>query len=177
MDQALLNRAEIELEHADQSLRQLSDTKQVDEVAYHWANFLGAFDRIFNRIGAAAGGNGNAWFGRVEQFRKADPLLSYLMHARNAQEHGLLAVAEERSGFINLIGAEQMEIADPKAGIRVTFDIQDPHLALVDVKDRGVLYAVPTSFRGRPISAAHPLSIGLLGLSYIEEVLVEARSM
>jgi hypothetical protein len=176
MDATHLARAQTELNRAHQSLDELGAKRHPEEIAYHWASFLVSFERIFTRLQAAAGGRGDAWFGKVEQYRKADPLLSYLLHARNADEHGLKAVVERRPGFIREVAAELVNPNDPRAGVRVTLERQDPHVALIDVTDRGIVYPVPTSFRGQTISAAHPLNVGLLGLSYADEMLAEARS-
>jgi hypothetical protein len=175
MDAVLVERAQLELNRAHQCLNELATTKHVGEIAFRWANFLVTFERIFTRLEAAAGGKGNAWFGKVEQYRRTDPLLSYLRHARNVDEHGIKAVAEPMPGRIGEVSAEPMDMERPEAGMRVFLEVRDPHLALVDVKDRGVIYPVPTSFRGDPISAAHPMNVGLLGLSYADEVLTEAR--
>jgi hypothetical protein len=43
--------------------------------------------------------------------------------------------------------------------------------------NRGTTYVVPTRFRGNAISLAHPLNVGLLGLSYAEERVIEVRGM
>jgi hypothetical protein len=177
MDAAQLERAQTEIERADQSLIDLGATKHLAEIERYWAAFLVHFERIFNRLEAAAGGRGDAWYGRIEQFRKKDALLSYLRHARNIDEHGLRMVTKREPGLIREIGAEPMDPARPEAGIRVVVEIRDPHVALVDVIDRDVRYTVPTTFRGNPISMAHPLNVGLLGLSYAEEVVIQARSM
>jgi hypothetical protein len=177
MDASHLARAQTEVERAHQSLIELGATKHLGEIERYWAAFLLHFERIFHRLEAAAGGKGDAWYGRVEQFRKKDPLLSYLLHARNVDEHGLKMVTRRGPGFIREVGAEPMDPSRPETGMRVTLEVQDPHVALVDVIDRNVTYAVPKSFRGSAISLAHPLSVGLLGLSYAEETVIQARGM
>lgn len=177
MDTSHLARAQTEIERAHQSLIELGAATHLAEIERHWAAFLLHFERIFHRLEAAAGGKGDAWYGRVEQFRKKDPLLSYLLHARNVDEHGLKIVTKREPGFIREIGAEPMDALRPEAGMRVILEVRDPHVALVDVIDRDVTYAVPTSFRGSAISRAHPLNVGLLGLSYAEETVIQARGM
>ena len=177
MDAAHLARAQTEIEMAHQSLIDLGATKHFGEIERHWAAFLVHFERIFHRLEAAAGGKGDAWYGRVEEFRKTDPLLSYLLHARNVDEHGLRTVTKREPGLIREVDAEPMDPSRPEKGMRVTFELRDPHIALVDVVDRCVTYAVPTSFRASAISLAHPLNVGLLGLSYAEETVIQARGM
>lgn len=77
MDAAHLARAQTEIECAHQALIDLGATKHFGEIERHWAAFLVHYERIFHRLEAAAGGKGNAWYGKVEQFRKGDPLLSF----------------------------------------------------------------------------------------------------
>ena len=38
---------------------------------------------------AKVSGKASAWYGRVKKLRKDDPLLSYMHHARNSEEHGI----------------------------------------------------------------------------------------
>lgn len=175
MDAAHLNRADAEIAMAHQALIELGATKHPGEIERHWAAFLVHFERIFHRLAVAAGGKGDAWYGRVEQYRKNDPLLSYLLHARNVDEHGLLMVTQRKPGFIREADAMPMDPLRPEQGVMVTLEIRDPHVALVEVIDRDQRYPVPTSFRGNPIAPAHPLNVGLLGLSYAEEVVNQVR--
>jgi hypothetical protein len=177
MDANLLARAQTEIEISDQALVGLGATKHFGEIERCWTDFLVHFDRIFKRLEAAAGGKGDAWFGRIEQFRKKDALLSYLHHARNVDEHGLISVTKREPGLIREMGAEHVDPARPEAGMNVILEVRNPHVALVDVIDRAVKYTVPTSFRENAISKAHPLNVGLLGLSYAEGVVIEARGM
>lgn len=60
--------------------------------------------------------------------------------------------------------------------------IDDGDLGLLQVNpaialriDRGINYLIPTTFCGSPIKA-HPLNVGLLGLSRFEAALVDARN-
>jgi hypothetical protein len=123
MDAVHLARAQTEIESAHQSLTDLGATKHFGEIERHWAGFLLHFERIFRRLEAAAGGKGNAWYGRVEQFRKKDPLLSYLLHARNVDEHGLKTVTKRQPGLIREVGAEPMDPSRPEIGMRVTIEV------------------------------------------------------
>jgi hypothetical protein len=99
MDADYLARAQTEIESAHQSLTDLGATNHFGEIERHWAVFLVHFERIFHRLEAAAGGKGDDWYGQLEQFRKKDPLLSYLLHARNVDEHGLKTVTKREPGL------------------------------------------------------------------------------
>lgn len=99
MDPIILERAQVELDRAHQSIIELGATKHVGEIARHWAAFLVNFGRAYTRLEAAAG-KGSAWWAKIAQERKTEPLLCYLQHARNVDEHGFELVAEPQPGFI-----------------------------------------------------------------------------
>jgi hypothetical protein len=173
MDATILDRAQLEFDRANQSIIDLGATNHVGEIERHWAAFLVNFARAYTRLEAAAG-KGSAWWAKIAHERKTEPLLRYLQHARNVDEHGFKLVIERQPGFIREVGSTPVDPVRPGAGMISTLEIQNPHVKLVDVIDRGVHYAVPTSFRGMAISP-HPLNVGLLGLSCLETVMVDAR--
>src|SRR4051794_1216811 len=69
-----------------------------------WAEFLLAVSGIYSMLKAGAKGNGwsGAWVARKLQERHDDPLLSYLHHARDAEEHGIEAVTDITNSNIQL---------------------------------------------------------------------------
>ncbi|WP_293380975.1 hypothetical protein [Phenylobacterium sp. SCN 70-31] len=56
-----------------------------------WANFLVATRLVFAKLGAGAKGDSTSegWFARVLGEQRSDPLLSFVLYARNAEEHGI----------------------------------------------------------------------------------------
>lgn len=76
-----------------------------------WYSFLLNFNGFFTVLEQASKSNQKSmkWYSEIRNFRKSDPILSYLQHARNMEEHhGVSSIM--RSGFI----------AKPKAGIKGT---------------------------------------------------------
>jgi hypothetical protein len=61
---------------------------------------------IYSKLeqGAKGCGPSDAWFGRKKYDRKTDPLLRYIHHARNADEHGLEAVTSHDPASLSVGG-------------------------------------------------------------------------
>src|SRR5438045_1159874 len=59
-----------------------------------WSLFLSQVSRFYSKMeqGSKGCGKSEGWFGRKKHERRSDPLLSYIHHARDADEHGLECV-------------------------------------------------------------------------------------
>jgi hypothetical protein len=91
MNPRAISAAQAEIARARRAILLLEKPKNFSEAASAWFEFLLAANRIYSKLERGAKGNGRsmAWFGRMKHARKNDELLSYLHHARNAEEHGL----------------------------------------------------------------------------------------
>ncbi|MGL5003277.1 MAG: hypothetical protein ACRDAM_10100, partial [Casimicrobium sp.] len=102
------------------------------------------------------------------KLRIGDPLLSYLRHARNADEHSIQKVATE--GNVNLRALEV------KPGtFRIQWDAFDR--PLLPVKNRGVVYPPPREHLGQSIEdrlgkgVAEPVVLADLALHFYQNML------
>jgi hypothetical protein len=79
------------LAKAREALQRLAAATTPDEAEVSWSDLLLAGNAIFSKLeqGSKVTGTAVGWFGRVKKTRKDDPLLSYMHHARNAEEHGI----------------------------------------------------------------------------------------
>jgi hypothetical protein len=79
----------IELSKAREAIKSMRNAKTIDEFEESWKTFLGRLERVWsksiNHFGKSPKWNG--WKGKFESLRKSDPLLSYLVNARGAEEH------------------------------------------------------------------------------------------
>jgi hypothetical protein len=68
------------------------------------SDFLIAANRIFSKLeqGSKTNGQSKAWFGRKRHERRTNPLLRYIHHARNADEHGLAKVTDRTASGLAL---------------------------------------------------------------------------
>ena len=130
--------------------------------------------------GAKASPRSGAWFGQKVHQRRSDPLLYYIWHARNADEHTLLEVTEHVPGVIKEVTPTAEETENfhrkmqqkplPYAALAV-IEVTPPHMRLRPVVDRGTTYQPPTS----PCNL--PLNAGMLALSKLESILKEAEAL
>ena len=109
-----------------------------------WQDFLHCIERTWNKTYAEARGRKN--WQRIESeyqnLRKTDPLLRFLIHARNASEHTISPSIKEWSPNLKVTSI----------GDNVRFEWDDWDRPLLPVTDRGVLFNPPHEHLGRPMS-------------------------
>jgi len=181
MNRKAVEAARIEFNRAWDNVHALGDASDVEQIRTHWAVFLSASDRMFNKLkeGSKASLQSKHWYGIKVHQRRTDPMLCYLQHARNADEHGLEFVAQEQPGFIRQVTptAEEREAFERTRGDRpavmtghAVLEITHPHVRLLDVIDRGVRYSPPPG-------CIKPFNTGMLALSILEPILFEAEAL
>lgn len=165
------------------------------EASSAWQRFLVSSNRIYNRLHAGARGDtkDEPWYGKKVHERKGDPLLSYMDHARDVDEHGLEPVIREEPGFVALTGDfiinGTLSFGPSGFGPGTNFTMQGinpnrppgvmmkgPEARLVDVTDTrfGDTFSVPQEHMGKPIPNATPAVIAELALIYLEGLIQEA---
>jgi len=188
MERSAVEAARIQFERAAQNIDELASAKHYAEVERHWAAFLVNAGRIFTKLeqGSKSTSKSRTWWGTKIHERRTDQLLSYIWHARNADEHGIQRVTELHLGSVKAVTPTPGEVDNfhkqmqkqplPYAALGV-FEIMNPHVKLVAVKDRGVQFDPPNSFQGNAINSPHPHNVGLLALSYLEGMIREAEQL
>jgi hypothetical protein len=195
MDAQAVEQAKGRFQRADKAFDALRTATNYDEAEDAWSDFLLAASTIYTKLeqGSKAKGSSAGWFGRKKKERKDDPLLSFLHHARNSDEHGIERVAE-RSGNQRDLGGKQLmfnefrehvikDIRDGKTGEikmeNIPVMLHGPSLGMINVYDRGIHYHPPTEHLGRVIDLEHNSLIGVaaLGLAYFGELVAEAETL
>ena len=188
VDHKAVNAAWTEFNRAFQSITELGTSNHYAEVERHWATFLVSAGRVFTKLeqGAKSSGKSGAWWGRKVNERRTEPILRYIWHARNADEHGIQPVTELHPGSIKEVTPTPEETenfhrtmgqqAKPYAALAL-LEIVNPHVKLVEITDRGVIYKPPATFFGETINGPNPHNVGLLALSYLEKILKEADKL
>jgi hypothetical protein len=188
MDRKAVDAARIEFDRAFQSITDLGSATHLAEIERHWSAFLVAAGRVYTKLeqGAKAHPRSYAWWSQKVNERRQDPLLSYLWHARNADEHTLGAVTHKDPGYARPVeptAQERAQFEKEMVGFPHPFAVlgvveaQFPHVKLLDVVDRGVIYKVPHVHKGGSIANPHPNNVGLLALKYLEETIQEAEAL
>ena len=153
-----------------------------------WWTFLHAASGIYAKLeqGSKSSGKSTAWFGRIKHLRKKDPLLSYIHHARDAEQHGLDPVLErQRFGMLAKKGAV---VAPPQkegdhwhitatVGVPMEVKLVSADLFLVSVTDDRFkdTFDPPNSHLGAELADKSPWTVARLGLVYLTSLIDEAR--
>jgi hypothetical protein len=188
LDKAAIDAACTEYARAAESLAVVATTNNFATLEKNWASFLVSAGRIFTKLeqGAKVSGKSRAWWGKQLHQRRTDPLLGYLWHARNADEHTLQRINQLQPAEAKVIkppkeDIEQLERAmnnetRPWAHVG-TVEWTPEHVLLLPLVDRGVRYDVPTEHLGKPIENSSPAHIGGLALAYLDAMLKEAKTL
>jgi hypothetical protein len=84
----------------------LDAMKQAPSLGYYaqsWSDFLAHVQRAFTKMKIATKhGASKGWYDKIENERRSDDLLSYIRHARNADEHGIDPVTIRKPGGIGI---------------------------------------------------------------------------
>jgi hypothetical protein len=175
MDRTAIDAARTEYTRARESLVVVATTNDFTALEKHWASFLVSAGRVFTKLeqGAKVCNKSKVWWGNKLHERRTDPLLRYLWHARNADEHTLQRINQLQSAHTKVIeptkeDMEQLERAmknetrpwTPLGMVEWTPE----HVLLLAVTDRGVRYDPPKDHLGQPITNTSPAHIGGLAL-------------
>lgn len=151
--------AKSELERAVRYSKKLGATRNLVEVSDCWKAYLDTIVKVRNKITSGTNAictDDNAaksWTGQYEaKIRKSD-LWSYLLHARNADNHGMKAILASSEGHLRLSSGGVTHISKmvvTKNGLAITFSGQPPNVEIapgktypISVVDRGNTYSPP----------------------------------
>jgi hypothetical protein len=189
-----IDKATDRLDRARTALASAIDGKSFPDFNAAWTDLLIYLNTIHEILRGGAKGNKKSeeWFGRAIGQRKNDPLLAYLHHARNADEHGLEAITKLAPGYVGIdstsgdliindlvaspSGITIGSIRSPSGGTPI-IKVQPPAAKLVAVTDRGVRFDPPTVHLGKAIADNLPVTVGQLGLAFHEKILEEAKKL
>ena len=148
-----------ELERAARQVELLRTGRELTELTDAWKAFLDAFVQTGNKL---LGGSqvvtaneaaAKSWSGVFEARLRSSVLLSYLYHARNANNHGVAAILSTEEGKLHLcsngaihisnIIATKGELAIKFAGTPPTIAIAPNRVVAVHVTDNGVVFHPP----------------------------------
>lgn len=195
MDAQAVEQARGRLRRADKALYALKTATGYEEAEEAWSDFLLAASTIYSKLeqGSKSRGSSAGWYGRKKNERKVDPLLRFLHHARNSDEHGIERVAE-RGGNLRDLGGKPLMfneyrehvITDVRDGTTGEIKLQNikailhgPSLVMIRVHDRGIYYDPPTTCMGKTIEVEDNSLIGIagLGLEYLTKLVTEAETL
>lgn len=163
--------AEEELDCAKNELRLVAELINLKERQRHWKNFLNHLDKCWIKIDSGCFdvyGKFQVIQGEVKKKRKDDPLLKYLWHARDADNHSIQSLMEI------MLEKEIDGSATVKSDDGTTFvmPIYLYETKLVPYTNKGVTFLPPHYHLGRLVSVStDAVIVGGLGISYYESIL------
>lgn len=183
---------------AQEALDKLEVATDFREIEEAWVDFIHAISTIYNKLeqGAKSNGKNGAWYGGVRGLRRSDPLLSYVHHARDCDQHGIRDRAKHASTIweleeplllegVPILGftvdpgesVGDIEFCDgtnpPKTITPVKRDIAE----LITVNDHrhGVSFGPPKKHLDKEVRDISPKNVAKLALAYMASVVEEAE--
>ena len=178
------------------------------ELKSAWSDFLIFSGSLIHALDAGAQHTPQArqWYGGLMRETRRDPLLFYMYHARNAEEHAVGSPAHYKApavfGAVNpetgeaehlddVISETRTDLGNGMTNIMTTFRPSerqtgwdasigpiDGTLKLAEVSDRNKqVFAPPTEHLGKKLNRLDPLSLGQLYLDYLASVVKRAAEM
>ncbi len=197
MDPLAIEKSRRRLDDAQRALGDFEASRDFDDLAYHWGGFVHASNVIFTMLCRGIGRDPVArdWLAAKSRERESDELLSYMYHARNADEHSLEIIAEPVPGRLEIsvksgMGSFHLRsiTAVPGEPLRIEADrpeavdvrLWPDALKLLPVLSNArpaVTVNPPRNHLGSPISDRSPLSIGHLFVVYLASLIDEAEHL
>jgi hypothetical protein len=150
--------------------------------------FLDNANKVFTRLEQAANATtkGKAWWSSQVHEWKKDPLLQYVRQARDATNHSIQEIAQPNPGRATPItDASPEELAEmhkeaQKVGLPYAllggFEVVWPHIEVLEVVNKGVIFPRPAEHLGKPMTATTPAGIGDLALVHLEKMIHKTGS-
>src|SRR6266404_5541572 len=156
MNPRAVDAARTEYQRAEQSGASIRTSNDFSEVQSAWTSFLVHAGRIFTKLerGSKNDNESRAWWGKKLHERRTDPLLCYLWHARNAEEHTLQQITEMNETSVKNVEPTQRDldrfnraVANEKRPFVPLglVEVVWAHIKMLDVVDRGITYPAPAS--------------------------------
>jgi hypothetical protein len=179
----------LELGRARQAIESMRQAGSLEDLEEHWKDYLRRLERVWNKSVSHYGKSPrwNGWQGKFLKLRKGDPLLSYFINARGADEHTVGEITQRDQGSVSVnVGPsgtafiERMEIRNgvitELRGTGLVLAFQPARVKLLPITNRGVTHLVPTQHLSQPIDPDNLLDIADKGLAFYANFLGEAEA-
>lgn len=201
MKRIALDKAREHLSLAKGAIAEMQLSNGFEAYEQAWSHFLIQAGRIYSKLeqGAKGCAKSTPWFGLKKHERKKDPLLSYIHHARNSDEHGIEYIssltAETVSASVNqekgfmfqmrfMVDSEgRFHYRNIKAksgdGNDLPVSILNPKIVPLTVHDtlHGDNFDPPQMHLSMPIVDPSPQGLAILAANYLTKLLDEASQL
>jgi hypothetical protein len=157
-----------------------------------WEDFLTHWRRTLNRCDAEGARLARRTYAPCYARVEADPALSYLWAARNAEEHGVAEIAtlQESAFALAAFGGYQEEEGEPGPNGERTFTYtpltDDPppffavlpeHIKLVPIRERSNVVPVPRDYTYDLGETPAPVALATVGLDFLRQELASLAKL
>lgn len=168
-----------ELQRAEQALEAMRSAANLDEFEEHWKEFLRRVERVWSKMISHFGKSPkwSGWSSPFEHSRRTDPLLSYLVNARGAEEHTVNDIVARDPGGIGINPAfgdtlhiKRLEQRDGQISVEsaqpLKIDFIPAKTRLLPVVNRGRTYAVPSHHLDKVVDSSNVLAVAEAALAF-----------
>lgn len=167
-----------EIGWAAEAIEEMQVAADVDRYEKAWLDYLHYLERSWHKLERMPEAMSQHDLSRARQNRKSDPLLSYLRHARNVDQHTIEQVARKHPGGLKISGGTQggtihrgSFFGDGRVSNLVSegalhIEFLPEHMGIVGVTNRGVFYDIPTHHLDIPLNSLVPHDLAQLALDY-----------
>jgi hypothetical protein len=167
MDEAL-RQPRRELELAWDSAEAMRNTGDYDTIEGNWRRVLNHLEKVWvktERCCQAFRGTFEPWQRQYRLLRQSDPLLSYLKHARDADNHSAQDVTYIIHGTIQSV-----------PGRAPMLFWSGPEPVVAPVVSRGVTYEPPLTHLGHDLGTRDPRILSVHGCNFYAEYFTRAHN-
>jgi hypothetical protein len=181
-----LQASKSELQRAKQSLAELKSSNDFKHFEDKWRDLLNYLEKCWIKSERECQHLKNRfqpWQGSFHALRRSDPLLKYLKHARDCDNHSVQEIVDKIPGrttgnFINPRGGyiERMVIekgvVKEYSGDPMIFEFKSGKVEAKGVQNLGQSFTPPLYHRGKPLNnSKDPIEIAELGIAFYEDYL------
>lgn len=198
-----LQKASSHLALARQAAAELIIEQGFESYEIAWSQFLSQASRFYSKLEQGTKGCPKSlpWFGAKKHQRRKDPLLSYIHHARNSDEHSIELITQRVADSLNVnfpavkgrtvtttflaraAADGKIEIAD--LGVETggktyaVSSVENPKVILLRVfNTKYKVSCDPPAFHlGMPVSGEDPKTVADLAVTYLATMLSEASAL
>lgn len=180
-----------ELDLARAFFDQMLNANDVNDLDKLWRKFLHHLDRTWNKAEGHfhKSPKWHSWAGKYVTLRRTDDLLSYLIHARNTDEHSVEDISKGEPGSIKINPAsglnsiESLELNFGENGELLQLETTSPieviftpsQIHLLPVENRNRVYPAPTLHLGKGLPSTSVIEVASAGLKFYEDFLLAAN--
>lgn len=181
-----------ELVASARAIEKMKKSHSYNEFEDEWKNYLNSIEKSWKKAERACQHLRNQfepWQGKFKAERKKDPLLRYLRHARNSDQHTIQRTMDTKTPSLTFTvkagSAFEIDapVFDENSGTLVFGDherIQGKkslpyRIELLSVEDSGQTYEPPNKHKDEIIPWPAPLDVAILGLQYYSNFIERAE--